>query len=215
MTMTFPKYIREGVDPQAPVTYEWDDETTNVFLEDARLAQRVGVSTARGIAALSIGITEWIVYRFSTLSDDPMPPVYLEAAWAGLINWDSMNVKHGAKLKDWKGPVRRPLFLAIRTLKESLEMASKGSFPAEWTVYLYFLALHVLPDPKPFRKWLDFALTRMATHFAGDDMGAPVPREALDPDFDFKPEQASELLDAYLRAVSAAKNPYLTLPSAP
>lgn len=215
MTMTFPHYIRAGVDPQAPITFDWDEETTNVFLEDARLAKRVGVGTARGIAALSIGITEWIVYRFSALSNDPMPPVYLEAAWVGLINWDYMNVKHGAKIKDWTGPIRRPLFLAIRTLKENLSMASRGAFPAEETVYLVFLARHVLTDSKPFLKWLDFALTRMAMHFAGDDMGTPVPREALDPDFDFKPEQAGELLARYLRTVSASSNPYLTLPPTP
>ncbi|WP_426755863.1 hypothetical protein [Myxococcus sp. Y35] len=215
MSITFPNYVRANVVPSTPVAYEWDDETTDVFLDDARLAKRIGAATARGIAALSVGCAEWIVYRFSGLSDDPMPYQYLEAAWAGIIDWNLMKIPHGAKLKDWKGSVRRPLFLAIRTLKENLSLASSGDYPAEETVHLVFLARYVLPDPKPFMKWLDSAIGRLETYYSGDGMGEPVPREVLDPDFDFKPEQAKELLEEYLRTVASSGNPYLNLPHTP
>jgi len=214
MTLEFPSYIRTAVSPSAPINFEWDDET-NIFLEDARLAKRIGVTTSRGMAALCIGCTEWIVYRFSTLSDDPMPFRYIEAAWVGLSDWSYINIKHGAKIKDWTGPIRNPLFIAIRTLKEALELASEGGYPAEWAVYLHFLALHVLPDRKPFMKWLDSAIGRLGTYYAGDGMGDPVPSEAIDPEFDFKPEQAQELIAQYIQKVALSGNPYLTLPAMP
>jgi hypothetical protein len=220
MTLVVPNYIRSAVDPSVPISFEWDDSDpeSHFVFDDARLARRIaadGAGTARGIAALSIGCTEWIVYRFSTMSSDPMPRSYVEAAWAGLIDWNYMKLKPEAKLKDWKGPVQRPLFVAIRTLHENLRMAMNGDFPAEETVHLVFLARYVLPEPKPFLKWLDFAIERVAKYYSTDGMGEPVPREVLDPDFDFKPEQANELLARYLKGLSPAENPYLQLPVPP
>lgn len=216
MAWTAPGYITRSVDPSAPLGFEWDDEDpeSHFVMDDARLAKQIHVSTGRGIAALSIGCTEWIIYRFSTLSPDPMPSRYLEAAWAGLMDWNGMVLKHGSALRDWKGPIRRPLFVAIRTLAENLSMVKGGDFPGEETVHLTYLARYVLPDPKPFRKWLDFALERLQRYYAGAGMGDPVPREVLDPDFDFKPEQAPELLRRY-RAGLSSDNPYLHLPVAP
>ena len=101
----FPMYIRNVVDLSVPVNYEWDDEDPESYfvIDDIRLAKRIAQTTAHGIAALSIACTEWIVYRFSTLSDDPMPYHYIEAAWAGLINQEYMNLKHEQALRDWRG----------------------------------------------------------------------------------------------------------------
>jgi len=48
---------------------------------------------------------------------------------------------------------------------------------------------------------------------AGEERRGPfVAREALDPDFDYKPEVARKLMADFLRGVDYTKNPYLRSP---
>jgi hypothetical protein len=43
-------------------------------------------------------------------------------------------------------------------------------------------------------------------------LGVPVPREILDPDFDYEPEKAEGLLARFLNDLDPNENPYLSPP---
>src|SRR5262249_50139405 len=83
--------------------------------------------------------------------------------------------------------------------------------------YVAVLARHVLPATKPFDAWLKPILSRLAALYPGigvpDSLGTPVPREALDPAFDFRPEQTTDLLRAFLARLDPAQNPFLRTPA--
>lgn len=87
---------------------------------------------------------------------------------------------------------------------------------------------------KAFNSWLDFALARAAKlepwprkrpprradvrteeeyfEVTRPYFGRPLPREALDPIFDYRPEQREELLSRFLEGLDWKKNPFLRSP---
>jgi hypothetical protein len=72
-----------------------------------------------------------------------------------------------------------------------------------------------LPDPKPFKEWRREIIKRLsATHSDEDDTTRDLlaPREALDPEFDYSPDQAPQLVSQFLAKLDCRKNPYLATP---
>jgi hypothetical protein len=93
-----------------------------------------------------------------------------------------------------------------------VRLIKKKQFATPECVSLAFLTLHVVPDPKPFKDWRRFAIGRLATLYPLDKenrLGPPVPREALDPELDYKPEMAPQLLSKFLQSLDPSTNPYL------
>jgi hypothetical protein len=96
--------------------------------------------------------------------------------------------------------------------------------------YLAFLCQHVWKQRKAFKEWMLFAFDRLTDLYpiskvtrdyyamrdrTGDepfDFGAVVPRESLDPNFDFDPGATPELLDVYLRDLNPEANRFLRTP---
>ena len=88
--------------------------------------------------------------------------------------------------------------------------------------------MHVLPETELFQQWLNIVVNRLVKfHPAPEDdpfedlfdneheeerRGPLIAREALDPSFDYHPDQASELLDNFLRNVDHTANPFLRSP---
>ena len=226
-----PFYIQNaGIDTPV-LRYLWDD--TDIFSKfqynPESLLEKVESVSLRGKAVLAIGIYEWIIWRYNKVSDDPMPFQILETAW-----WSSVNNKYSQYIElpgaDYLGPARRPLFAAAHWMVPIIypfpEISNDWLFPRHIAL-LSQLAMHVLPETKLFEHWLDIVANRLAKfHPAPENdpfedlfndheeerRGSLVAREALDPSFDYHPDQAPELLDNFLRSVDQTANPFLRSP---
>jgi hypothetical protein len=102
--------------------------------------------------------------------------------------------------------------------------------PEEWRpamLYLPPLAMHVLPEPERFEAWMFACAERLVNLYPApaddpfDDLfgercherrGPLVAREALDPQYNYRPETAERLIDDFLRSVDFVNNPFLNSP---
>lgn len=102
--------------------------------------------------------------------------------------------------------------------------------PDEWLGRLYYLALYLIPDDnKPaFQKWFSTALDRLekytpnrATTGQYEDLfdehwlenrGLPVPPQLFDPEFDYRLEDNTELVNNFLKGCDYNENNYLNNP---
>ena len=214
-TLTISDYIDQTGNVGAPVTHVWEGDGLNYFArESPPLQGQFVLITFRGVAAIALGTAEWIAWRFEGVSPSVDLLDYIEACWAGLI--DSLYRKEWNWPKDAKieGPVDRPLAQTCYTLNEIMRLISVSSNgAASKSIYLIYLARHVLPRKPPFERWLKTTLTRMGELYDRDTigpLGPPVPRQALDPAF--APKQAPELLRAFLAGLKPGVNPYLRTP---
>lgn len=208
--------------------YRWDDtRASDDFCTDAStIIERACALSLRARIALGVAVYEWIVWRFSAVSADPVPGRIAEAAWCACIDRRHMDYLELSR-NQWRGPVRGPLWCATTWL---LPMVFAGDEePQEWQSgldYLVSLARHVLPFPAPFEQWLDACLTRLTALYpaAPEDLfedlfseneeerrGGQVPREALDPTFPLRPEDTGRLIAQLLAEVRAGGNPLALL----
>ena len=229
MHYIFPQYIADQGQPSPVLKYIWDDTRVDMDFQynPTDLIGKIMGTTTRSKIALCIGIYEWIIWRFHRLSDDPAPFQIAEASWCGNINAAYVEYIEFSR-KEYCGPVRRPLFAAMMSLGPVLNFTSVNE--SDWVNRLFILAplaMHVLPDTKPFESWLETVTDRLLLIYPAseddpyEDMfneqeeerrGPLVAREALDPSFDYRPEQAPMLLDQFLRGVDYENNPFLRGP---
>lgn len=200
--------------------YLWDDtRASDEFRTDASaLVERAAALSLRARVALGVTIYEWIVWRFSAISDNPLPSQIAEAAWCACIDrrhMDYLELDRNA----WLGPVRGPLWCATTWLLPMVFFSDEE--PEEWRAgldYLIRLARHVLPFPVPFEQWLNASLIRLAGLYPAppEDLfgeheeerrGPPVPREALDPDLPFNAADTDRLIALLLAQARADGNP--------
>lgn len=214
------KSIRESVDPSAPIKYEWDDknEEDHYVREDARLYKRLSPMSKRAIMALAAGCAEWIGWRLEGTSLDAQYLQYLEASWAGLIDFDYIEPHKDYDLGEVMGPVRGPLNASLHTLRHIVRFTYEGEWGRTETVYLYYLARYVLPDRKAFTAWFDTVVERLCTHYpkpqSNEELGEPVPRQVIDTSTEFKPEQAREQIAEFLKGLAPSHNPFLKVSAA-
>jgi hypothetical protein len=218
MPLTSPDFIlRTGIADE-PVTHTWDDSDPDFAYVgmDERLQHRIDKTTYRGVLALSAGVAEWIAWRFHKVSSDSLLFDKIEAVWAGIIDWrylsgNSLPVRH-----DWQGPVRGPLWSAASWLDQVIGLLKRKQFASPEAVCLSQLLLHVTVHPDSFKDWRRFAIGRLAKLYPEDDqnrLGAPLPRQVMDPDIKFDPAMAPALLDTFLRGLDPARNPFLASPA--
>lgn len=220
MTLAVPNFIEAAKLADNTIRYRWDDwdqEQAEEPIDDQFLARLQGISQ-RAIFAFTAGTAEWIIHRFVVLSDDPLPHHYLEAAWAMMIDlryggatWEG----YTNESEGWNGPVRRPLALtAIRTEYIFEAMLEYGN-PEISGGWLTNLAQYVLTNPEPYLKWREQIMKRLESFFPRDPqdpLGDVIPREALDPDFDFRPEETEALVNQFLAGLDYESNPFLNSP---
>jgi hypothetical protein len=165
----------------------------------------------RAIMAFTNACAEWIVHRLILVSDDPEPCQHLEASWAGVIDpWYALYWEPPDE--EWAGPIRGALQLAIIFTLEARMDAHACADPARSADYASNLAAHIQTNPQPFHEWREHAVMRLEHlyPFTEDDpMGDVVPREALDPDFDFQPDMTEKLIEVYLNGLNPASNRFL------
>lgn len=217
MVFSIPTYIDKTGIIDYPIEHDWNDSNPeDAYLgHDERLRHRINKICYRGVVALSSGFAEWIAWRLNKHLSDPMLFQMIESVWAGIIDWRYMEVNNGPDWKVWQGPVRGPLCAAFDLLHEIVKLVSKKQFASPEAICLSMLALHVVPNPKAFKDWRRFVIRRLVQmHPRPDDnlLGDPVPREALDPDFNYKPEMAKELFSNYLQNLNYKQNPFLSTP---
>jgi len=206
-------YLSRANIQDAHLRYKWDDWDVQAVCEpeDAALYDRLGRLSHRALMAFTTGCGEWVVYRFEPLSDDDAPRKHMEAAWAGMVDpWYSRYWEPPDRL--WLGPVRGPLQLAIIfTLEAKVDAEACGDVALS-AVRANELTEHVLTDSRPFSAWREHVLQRLEPLYPyrdDDPSGDVVPREALDPGFDFQPELTEKLVQEYLRSLNPQSNRFL------
>jgi hypothetical protein len=220
--LSIPAHVERAAVVGAPIEHRWnDDDPPTFYAETDRIQSTIAKTTTAGAVALALGCLEWVVWRFSKHADVTVLLHAIEAMWAGIVDVRYVRSLRASPLaisrKESKGPERGPLFVAYRQLKdlrnclESREPASPESSCA------VRMGRSVLPNRDAFEPWWRFAAKRLAeTHPESeegpDDVGKPIPRQALDPDVDYKASDAPEYIAAFLERLDRARNPFLASP---
>jgi len=229
MPYFLPNYIIDAGINVPIIKYVWDDtRTSSDFAYNCGdLIDRLKSVSLHGNIALGIGIYEWIIGRYRSLSDDPIPFQLAESSWCVNIRKEYSEYVE-LNRSNHLGPIRSPLWGAVTWLLPMVHFSDEEEY--EWQSgidYLVRLAMHVLPRSEVFEQWLNTVVQRLINmHPAPQDdpfedifndheeerRGPLVAREALDPAFDYHPDQAPKLLDQFLRNVDYKNNPFLRSP---
>jgi hypothetical protein len=219
MAFSVARYIRDANVQHRTIRYEWDDwneEQAEEPLDEPLLARLKNLSW-RAVVAFTCATAEWIVHRYEPLSDDPLPLQNLEAAWANIVDFYYCGAvwEDYVDESDWTGPVRRPLYIAMLRVDYALQAIISDGDPEIRGTWISSLANYVLADPKPYVSWRRRILERLEALYPmdpADKLGDVVPREALDPDYDFRLDQTEPLVSRFLSGLHPAANPFLNSP---
>jgi hypothetical protein len=218
-----PAYIRSAQIATHIIRYPWDEWKVNDYFLglDADRFKRLDKLSHAANLALAIGSAEWICHRLSSLSSDPNPNHFLEAAWAAIV--------HPGYCRDvetiadqWRGPVRGPLNIAISIVHDGIHRLNTDPHEATRACWMHNLANHVLPRNDEFQSWFEKCVVRFEQYHPflesddfweeGPAFGSPVPREALDPANPYNAENSPALLDRFLQRLTPDQNPFLMKP---
>ena len=153
----------------------------------------------RAALALAAANAEWIAWRYEGRADNTTLLQFIEAVWAGVVDPAYVNLWTTFSKPGANHPASSALTRAGRLLYSVFWGARHlSSGCTREASYVAVLARHVLADKEVFERWLLAVISRIAPLYPGigvpDRLGVPVPREAFDPDFAFKPELATDLL---------------------
>ena len=212
------------------------------MVENPRLANKIGVLWSGAILAVAAGFTEWIIWRFTKQTRDPVFLQFVEATWAAVIDrrylnhtskdFDARirksyalpkNVQHLHTMwnfsHDYSDSLRGPQCVAVRILADVCDRTAPRDFGSMETVYVSNLVEQIIGSGEPFKSWRRGVITRFTKIYGSDAtkkswLGPPVPREALDLDTKFDPKMAPPLLNQFLSGLDHKKNPFLMSPDA-
>ena len=210
----FPPTYMTAVDQTGPeIRYRWDDWDDEERPLDDDFEARLVPLSCRALVAFSIAISEWIIHRFSSLSDDPAPMQYLEAAWLQVIDWGyGRDWEDLQDYDDWRGPIRAPLWDAMERVMYAIREADglgDGSLMCGWNDGLARL---VLPDPAPYIAWRDAALVFLEEHHlrtSDDPLGEILLPDHFDPPRVLPDEQVDRSGSDLLHFAKHARNPFI------
>ncbi|WP_194919352.1 hypothetical protein [Catenulispora rubra] len=207
-----PAHISQAAVRNQPVTYTWRGGQDFVKESPKLRGLFQGLSLRARLACVA-GMAEWVYWRHADATDFDAPLMMIEAAWAANLDIGYVDIPTVYEFEARKGPVDG----VLRASKDTVESALR-SFKAESPVtlgtkagHLYFLARHVVPDQRAFGQWLTAVTGRLADispHVAGQ-LGASVPREAMDTAAGFDKADAPMLLAEFRRELTPAANCYL------
>jgi hypothetical protein len=219
LAISVPDYVRAANIQDPVVRFTWDDwDMRGLELPvDADLSARLRRISQRADVAFALATAEWIVHRFSLFGNDLVAWQFLEAAWAQVVHWRyrSLNWDGDVNPREWSGPVRMPVWRALTLTEFSISEAEQDGSPFIGAGLIASLATHVLADPTPYLEWRDRIMRRLETAYALDGaetLGEVVPREALDPDFDFNPAHTESLVNRFLGGLDYRTNAFLNAP---
>ncbi|MBZ4418139.1 hypothetical protein [Myxococcus sp. RHSTA-1-4] len=217
MTLPVPAYLERSGVQDRNLRFSWDDnryERAYTPLDKAARARLERLSQ-RAILAFAIACAEWLFHRFRPVSIPAFLDDYIEAAWAAVVDARYANYYLEPRGDEWQGPDRKPLAVALMLLVDTIVRVENDDHPDIGALSLANLAAHVMTDPKPFQEWRERVMSRLERLYPlnpRDTRGEPVPREALDPDFDLQPEMAPVLVGSFLGRLDPKANPFLRTP---
>jgi hypothetical protein len=217
MTLPVPAYLQRANIQDRHLRFTWDDQEYEKAYEplDKAVRARMEKLSQRANLAFAIACAEWSFHRFQPFADEPNLPLYVEAAWAAVVDARYANYYLEPRGDGWQGPARRPVAVTLMLLVDTIVRVENDDHPDIGAVSLANLAEHVMSDPTPFRAWHERVIQRLERLYPlnpRDTRGEPVPREALDPDFDFQPGSAPALIGGFLKKLDYKSNPFLRSP---
>ncbi len=225
MTLGVPGYLQTARIQDDTLRYEWDDwdDLPAVTTTDEELLARLPRVSQRAVLAFMCGTAEWIYHRLAKLCDDPAPSDYLEAAWALIVEVRYCGYGTGmwwqnyeAETESWVGPVKGPIGDGLERLEIACQqLALEGTDPVRRAGLIAALATYIMLDPAPYKRWCELVLDRFEALYARDpedEMGDVVPRQAVNPEFDFHVEQTEALINQFLGSLDYRANKFLSSP---
>jgi hypothetical protein len=214
--MSPPPYIAAAGIHEPPVSHGLIAEED--YFQDTPLASRIRFLSYRAALALAAANAEWIAWRYEGRADNTTLLQFIEAVWAGVVDPAYVNLWTTFSKPGANHPASSALTRAGRLLYSVFWGARHlSSGCTREASYVAVLARHVLADKEVFERWLLAVISRIAPLYPGigvpDRLGVPVPREAFDPDFAFKPELATDLLRGFLAQLDPIRNPFLRKPA--
>lgn len=211
MTYQLPRHIPISDLAMQPVVHLWNDYDPYIlFREPSEYTENMllRISNCAKIA-FAIGCAEWVVSRFSAISDDLLPQQFIEACWAAEMS-SSFATPDETEDEEWQGPVRGPIDLALMTILNTFYAVEDGN-AEEDAAFAELVALHVLPYPDEFLVWREQVLIRFAALYPAKEKSrsGAVPREALNTKIDFKYSQNKLFIEQFLKDLDSEKNPLL------
>lgn len=201
------------------------------------LHDALGKIDACAITTVAALVTEWLIWRFRTAIDAERYLDYVDAvlAWEIDLRYRDTSAM-GPIPKDtavdqvfrdaiwmldkiskdsiWEYPEVNVHSTAslISIAKQTLPAKPKKAFSA-WLDTILPIAAKLAPYPDKERpNYLDFPDREEFKAALRPYFGKALPREALDPDFHYGPEQREELLSKFLQGLDWHKNPFLRSP---
>lgn len=221
MTLTIQTHIEKANVIDEPINYTWPKSSYDAYGdENPRFERQLVKISDRGILAFSAGTAEWIAWRVGRYNNDPLLFNYVEAVWAAIVDWKYVDPKNNPEDKlewyDFDEPIKKPICAAAMKLGQTVYLASTEQGCVSEAVSMANLLEFIISNKRAFSEWRNWAidqLKKLTPRISEEDcLGVPVPREALDPGFDFKPEMTEKLIDKYLTGLDYKKNPYLRTP---
>jgi hypothetical protein len=228
MTLPVPDFIRAADIADRDLVFAWDEWDLLAYYDhdEHDVYERLSALSGRAELALTIASGEWVRHRFSLVDSDPAPLQMLEAAWAGVVSPEYIEMPEPEE-EQWRGPARGPLYVLMLIVTDAFNHLEEDPDGASRAVWMHNLAKHVLPRADAYDAWFAEVVRRLEQHhprnenedddlFSGlpPGMGAPVAREAFDPSLPYDPKADGARIDAFLRRLDWEANPYLRSPDA-
>lgn len=191
------------------------------------IAEQTEAASLRARLALCTALFEIIAARFVDLDPDPYPSLFLESAWASLV--DKRYAHYDERQRSaWLGPIRGPLWCGFSWLGPALHFSDDDA--SEWQstlIYLVRLAHHVVPCREALAEWLDGSVRRIVRFHPQpavaplDDLfgqqaerrrGHLVGRSCFDLTQAYAPEPVAAEMTRYLQQLEWSRNPLLKSP---
>ena len=209
----FVQVEQSGVD-RTEIRYTWDDgaDPDSFFQElDLVFVARLRPLQTRAVLAVSLGLLEWIIFRFRPFIVDEFPSQFTEASWAAMCNFRYLRPDL-VDVDQWEGPIRGVLRETLLMVYQVLEATVSALEPELDCACIYKLAMHTVPESDQVKDWLDLVIPRLNQLYPRteeDPVGPPVPRQFINPDDDPNSEEADYLLANFLAALDPGADPCL------
>ncbi len=231
-------YISAAGVLDAPATFTWEGSGSAFGPpESTKLHALMHRLTVCGVATLAVGMQEWILWRLHAGIDVQRFLTHVDAAEAWTIDY---RYKEDDKLEGtipddtptnsalgdavwvlrlvtayehWRHPRSSADAVALAHIARQIMPPKATSAFNKWLNWASQSILRLAPrPPSPWRPPDEFP-SEAAYHKASRPyFGDPIPLEALDPGFDYKPEMRKDLLAKFLSRLDWKTNPFLRSP---